>query len=84
MQSICYCFDNIVRSLSWILSLLDTQCIFLLQKHCQCSAVRPCLVDVVVVDDEGQIEGEVDERSEQRLRHQQHKVPYVVRQVVDL
>jgi hypothetical protein len=42
-----------------------------------------CLsVDVVVVEDEGEIEGEVDERPEQWLRHQQHEVPHVVRQVV--
>jgi hypothetical protein len=41
-------------------------------------------VHIIIVNNEGEIEGEVDEGSEQRFRHQEHKVPHVVRQVVDL
>ncbi len=41
-------------------------------------------VHVIIVNNEGEIEGEVDEGPEQRFRHQEHKVPHVVRQIVDL
>jgi hypothetical protein len=41
-------------------------------------------VHIIIVNNEGEIEGEVDEGPEQRFRHQKHKVPHVVRQIVDL
>ncbi len=41
-------------------------------------------VHIIIVNNEGEIEGEVDEGPEQRFRHQEHKVPHVVRQIVDL
>ena len=49
-------------------------------------SLGPCggSVDVVVGDEEAQVEGEVDEGPEHRLQRQQHEVPHVVGDVVDV
>jgi len=42
------------------------------------------LEDVVIVQEEGQVEGEPDQGPEHGLPHQQHKVPHVIRDVVNV
>jgi len=42
------------------------------------------LEDVVIVQEEGQVEGEPHQRPEHRLPHQQDKVPHVIRDVVNI
>ena len=42
------------------------------------------LEDVVIVQEEGQVEGKPDQGSEHRLPHQQDKVPHVIRDVVNI
>ena len=42
------------------------------------------LEDIVIVQEEGQVEGEPDQGPEHGLPHQQHKVPHVIRDVVNV
>ena len=42
------------------------------------------LEDGVIVKEEGQVEGEPDQRPEHRLPHQQDKVPHIISDVVNI
>ena len=42
------------------------------------------LEHVVIVQEEGQVEGEPHQGPEHRLTHQQHEVPHVIRDVVNI
>ena len=42
------------------------------------------LEDIVIVQEEGQVEGEPDQGPEHGLPHQQHKVPNVIRDIVNV